>query len=989
MTAALPLPDTLAASRDPHASASPFPRPLLAGRRPVSALWWPAGWLSPLAERRDVLRHWTPGATAHRFSDGLLLRLPAPVTMDCAGLTAWPLQRLSGVLCSADVSSERLATLPLADAWLVVAGQAHALNLSAAQVEDVSRWLAADLPRIEPLDLRQPEPERILVMDEARPLAKVLGPSVPQSMAPETRALLETLQQAAQRRQGKVGARTPATAIGDRHRRLLSGTAAAAAVTAGGLVVAALIAGAASAAAPLSLSAAAVGGLLGLLGGFGGIARRGAQSRSSGSAGQSAAPSGTGSTGQRPGDGLRERLKRAPILPQQWRNWMARAALASGLSHALGMRQSAYLRKMLRMFDDGDLNEALRHALPLGGQAGSLGQAFGAPGRRQDLHLSANGTGPSASIHLSPDLEQHLRELYRRTAQDLEAKGRIDEAVFVHAELLHDRAHALELLERHQRFQQAAELAFGWDMPAAAIIRLYALAGDWQRAERVARRDGAWEEAVTLLESRWPEAGRRLRQRWAETLADQGRWLDAARVLWLCTDARETVQAWIESAEQVGGLVSTRTLAWRALGWPDTLDARVPEITALHCDPSAQRARAALVDELLRLPGEPTPAMRRLALMLAGPTLADQSVSGPSLSAQRLGQLVALTQDAALKADLPSAGFHTLAPALPPLAQQTRPLTGWVPEPGLHPVLDAVCMAHDELLVALGEAGAVRVDAVGRRLDHFPVPAEVLVVAEDGCSALALARRDAVWRVTRLDLMHRRAVDLGLHRLDAFADRFDGGGWTVAVGTRVQVLDVQAPGLREVLWQVADLPGPVLHIARGMQQETWVMQSSPNAQQWSYTLPQRRLQSRDELPPLNAQQLRTAETEGSPRLLAGGRGVLEFRPASPGSSESWLCTLAGHEMRLGSFDRSGMQVLKADGQWLLMASLGAPVEENGAPRRLIRLHQINGPCKMTWHWPADARLRVRAQGQQWLVFDSQGRIATVDMQTGAQTARCC
>ncbi len=1004
MSAAMP--DLQTSPQPPRAGASPFSRPVLEGRREVAGLWWPDGWLSPQAERQDLLRHWKPGATVYRFADGLLLRLSAAVSMDCSDLTAWPLQRRAGVLCSADVNPDRLATLPRADAWWVVAGQARALHLAQAREENVASWLDVDLPCLEPLELRQPEPDRTLVIEDARPLSEVLGPAVPQSMAPQTRQLLDSLMKASRgRRSASAGRDAAASGVGSRAAGRLRKLLPAAGVAAAGLVLTALAGGgSAVAAAPLTLGAAALGGLLGLAGALGAtgvaarIARMRERSRSNGSgssgaaqgAAQGAARGAASGTGKL-GGGLRQRLQRSPILPQRWRDWMTRMAVASGLSHALTARQSAYLRKMLRMFDDGQLDEALRHALPLGGQQGSLGQAFSAPGRRHDLRLSDSASGASTSIHLAPKLEHHLRDLYRRSAQQLEAKGRIDEAVFVYAELLNDRTHALELLERHQRFKQAAELALGWDVPPATIIRLHVLAGDWQRAELVARRDGGWKEAVPLLEARWPEAGRRLRQLWAESLAAQGRWLDAARVLWPCTDARDAVLGWIESASQAGGGVSTRALAWRALACPETLQGRVAEITSLQCDRNAVRERAALVDELLRLPGDPTPATRRLALMVIGASVADQASPHACTSGARLTDLVALAQDAALKADLPGAGLKALGTPSLPLNQQAATLTGWVPEAGLHAVLDAGVLANGELLVALGESGAVRLDASGRRLDHFPVPSDVLVVAEDGCSALALARRDAVWRVTRLDLMHRRSVDLGLHTFDAFADRFNGAGWTVGVQNRVQVLDVMTPGLRDVWWQVADLPGQVVRIERNAYQETWLLRSDEALQQWVYVLPQRRLQSREELPPLTELQRKALDTEGSPRLMAGIRGLLEFRMAGPVSDESWLCGLTGGSLRLGSFDRTGMQVMLADHQWLAMMSKEAldatPDADDRSPRRLIRLHQISGPCRLAWQWPADARLRLRAQGDHWLVFDSLGRIATVDVRTGAQTAR--
>ncbi len=63
------------------------------------------------------------------------------------------------------------------------------------------------------------------------------------------------------------------------------------------------------------------------------------------------------------------------------------------------------------LFEDGNLDEALRHAIPLGGE--SLGQAFGTPTAPTDLTLST-GRAAGANLNIGDTLEQHLRSLYRK-----------------------------------------------------------------------------------------------------------------------------------------------------------------------------------------------------------------------------------------------------------------------------------------------------------------------------------------------------------------------------------------------------------------------------------------------------------------------------------------------------------------------------------------------------------------------------------------------
>jgi hypothetical protein len=69
--------------------------------------------------------------------------------------------------------------------------------------------------------------------------------------------------------------------------------------------------------------------------------------------------------------------------------------------------------------------------------------------------------------------------------------------------------------------------------------------------------------------------------------------------------------------------------------------------------------------------------------------------------------------------------------------------------------------------LSLCEAGVLIVDAAGRQLTRFNVPAQRLVIAHS--RQQALARRDSLWRVSRLDLVQRRVSDLGVVELDHFA----------------------------------------------------------------------------------------------------------------------------------------------------------------------------------------------------------------------------
>jgi hypothetical protein len=963
-------------------------RPTLAGWRQIDAHWWPADWLAETARRREILAHWTPGAALHRFDDGDLLCLAQPRAVDCDALLGWPLRRVAGTLCSAEVDASELAGLPVADAWIAAGAALRPLQFAQAKRGDPSEWLAVEHDLIEPFDLSTPAPERALVIAPPRALHEVLGPAVPDAPAAGTQRLVQALKVASQTRQRSEPSVASARArpdagdpVSERGRAFLRGLVA--------LVM--LIPAMRACASSQDVDAGIV---LMMLAGLGLAALlyrmlRESMRRPVGSAGARPAGGGTGAQGARPKQlGIRERLARSRVVPQRWRQWLARAAATTGLGRLLGAQHAAYMRRVLAMFDDGRLDEALRHAIPLGEDgADSLGQAFGSLAPRRDLALGDRSRA-STSVNLGNDLREHLRALYRRTLTQLDAAGRVDEAVFVLAELLRNREEALDYLERHGRHAQAAELAFAWDMSGAQIVRLYALAGDWRRAVLVARRDGVFAEAVTLLEKRWPDPAARLRIEWAQSLAARGLALQAIRAIWPLAAERAQAAPWLDVAAAAGGAIAARALAWRAQCWPETLEARIDELQALQSDPARARDRAALADELLGLPAPTTPTVRRLAGFMAGVVLADHAAGTDVLAAGALDRLVQLAGDAVLSADLPALRGAAFGSPPQPLLSRIEALQLTAPPPGLQSIVDAVPLPDGEFLVAFGEAGVARIDAHGRRLAHFPVPALVLVPADDGHGAIALARRERVWRASRIDLTYGSAVDLGLHAFDAFAECYDDSGWTVAVGDRVQVLDVRAAGLNDALWQVAQLPGPVLAIDRADDHERWILRDAAvpgGLQQWVYRLPGRRLMTRDPVPPPQD------DDQARARVLVRGAGLAEFRP-DEADGRLVRVRLLAHDGPRGDYP-AGLPL--AEARFVLAAESMAvlartasdePEDAVGATLEFVDMN--TGTIRARLPWPSDAQPVVRLRRDTWVAFDARGRLVALDARTSRVTALC-
>lgn len=933
------------------------------------------------------------------------------------------------------------------DAWLGEGGRLRPLRFADARRGDPSEWLDAETLLIEPFDLTQPVPEAELVV-APRDLREVLGPDVPAETAAATREMLDALRRAGERSRDAGGRAKPGAAhardgaSGSSHGsggafrwswfikfllvisalRILALTSERGPESGfdGGswlvlLVILALVimfvlmagprrgsdvgspGGSGAQSVPNNAPTGASGGgvvtlltvaVARVVDGAGRVAGRVFGQRGEGHGrgvgdGDGSAAGGRGK--KDPGaDGLRARLNRAGIRPQAWRNWAARLSMTTGLMSMIGMRNAAYMRRVMRMFDDGDLKDALRHAPPVSGSGAdpSTGPAFFL-GPRQDLSLQTRvGGGPSFGA--SDQLMGHLRALYRNTAAKLEAQGRIDEAAYVLAVLLDDKQGALDLMERHGRLDKAAELALSWDMPAATIVRYYALAGDWRQAVRVARRDRAFADAVVALEKRWPDVARRLRVEWAESLAERGEPRAAIRTLWPVAEERERAAGWLASVEAAGGAEAARALAWRALGWPDSLALHHEAIDRLISSPESAVERAALADELLSLSGPETGAVRHLALLLAGPVLEDQArLPDPLLSLDHLKRLTKLSGDAALAADLPEWKKSAMDRPAQSLGQRETPVDLTTPPATGVVVHDAMPLPDGEWLVALGESGVVRLDARGRRRAHLPVPAQRLVAAFDGGSALLLAARELNhWRVSRLLIPQERVIELGVHRFAAFADRFDGEAWTTSDGPRVRVLDVRAPLLGEVLWQVADLPGtPVAISAQPTLEHWWLATSRDKQEQWMYAVPSRRLLRRETLAAPGDGASRRPDSPSAFRHAQNDDGPIDFQPFIDGHGMSCLQPLDPmHPAKPFPtlLAEDGRQVLAVGGRVVAMW-VGDP---SGPRVELLGLE--SGRLLARWPWPSMDAPMARFRGGMWMLFDEEGRAVALDIENGRQ-----
>jgi len=190
------------------------------------------------------------------------------------------------------------------------------------------------------------------------------------------------------------------------------------------------------------------------------------------------------------------------------------------MAASIGRKQAEYMERTMRMFEQNNLDDALRHAIGLFDLEGTDRRPplLTTPTPRTDLTISAAKVPPRASLLTDSDLFAQLRAMYRAAFNKLAAEGRIDEAAFVLAELLNAHEEAVAFLEKHGKLQLAAEMAEARDLAPGLIVRLWFLAGDRERAARLAWKSGAFADAVDRMHKLDPARARELRLFWAAAL---------------------------------------------------------------------------------------------------------------------------------------------------------------------------------------------------------------------------------------------------------------------------------------------------------------------------------------------------------------------------------------------------------------------------------------------------------------------------------------
>jgi tetratricopeptide (TPR) repeat protein len=143
--------------------------------------------------------------------------------------------------------------------------------------------------------------------------------------------------------------------------------------------------------------------------------------------------------------------------------WMEKAASwAPRLSESVLGKQEAALRDLLRRFREGKLEDALRHALPIGAEGGRGGFASSGswlPTHRWRYSLASLLGGNPGRVALwfgGQNVQVELAREYRKAAEEAAHNGDFRRAALIYAKLLADYRAAAQVLLRGGLYHDAA-----------------------------------------------------------------------------------------------------------------------------------------------------------------------------------------------------------------------------------------------------------------------------------------------------------------------------------------------------------------------------------------------------------------------------------------------------------------------------------------------------------------------------------------------------
>ncbi|MBN9414562.1 MAG: hypothetical protein J0I12_03945 [Candidatus Eremiobacteraeota bacterium] len=597
-----------------------------------------------------------------------------------------------------------------------------------------------------------------------------------------------------------------------------------------------------------------------------------------------------------------------------------------------------YIDNMLRLFEQKNWQEALRHAIPIQETSRQQLDAFmGQLKPRDNLNFTSpaeTGSSIGTSLH-GLDL---LKAVYRKALHQLTEAGRIDEAAFVLGELLDGTAAAVELLEKHGKLEAAARLATLKGLPAPLQVRLWFQAGKPQTALILARRYGVQAEALQLMARKNPELADQFRAVWATDLADAGCISQALTVGWPVRERLEDFELWLRTALNTPGPASLEALLHglqdpgicQRLQLPDKLEALFQDQDLL-----TQPRRRQLLERLAATRMESQhPQLQSWALDTARRVMRQANSPVPLGDQRILDFLIHLSGDPWLQADRPA-----------PL-KEAGPRWGLWSESndqkGLTSIYDALWLGDGRLLLALGQAGLVVLSHKGVVAQRFAQAAYQLVDGE----------RPLILNGAQISRFEGGAVRYWCQAgFDRCCDSHDGYHWIVWSGRQLYTIDLTSKEWRAL--HRLELDSPPREVSR----------NGPTA----VVVGEERMQL---LKVPHLERIREFTLPVGTRLCTAEGPQAIFQVGNLWKFSVHPLELEGEPDRFR--ERNGfclVETASAGGMHLLVFPLANPSQQ------------------LSLKLPEAGRMQARIHGHILTVCDDQGRILVADLKTRAWLGR--
>jgi len=262
-------------------------------------------------------------------------------------------------------------------------------------------------------------------------------------------------------------------------------------------------------------------------------------------------------------------------LLSKFRANLSNLLMASALGKAISRAQAKYINNLMDQLRQGNLDDALKDAIPLSNLQDAMQSSKTAMGQlsvRMVLKINPHSTGPTSSVSLDDDVMDRLRKMYESAFAQMDKVGNYKKAAFILAELLREIDRAVAYLEKHDQLCLAAELAEGQNFPPIRVIRQWILAGKVDRAIHIAVISGCYEEAITALEGTHPKQANILRWHIAQLHFQSGNISSAVDIAWPLNEKRQQIIEWLKESYQFGGALGARHLVRLALNDSDNIN---------------------------------------------------------------------------------------------------------------------------------------------------------------------------------------------------------------------------------------------------------------------------------------------------------------------------------------------------------------------------------------------------------------------------------